>query len=55
MFLTTLEGKENLEESEKVIMASGKVLNSIMARKWPFKSQFMKTHLKVSLVQTGNG
>lgn len=55
MFLTTLEGKENLEESEKLIMASSKFLNSIMSRKWPFKSQFMKTHLKVNLVQTDNG
>ena len=54
MFLTTLEGKENLEESKNLIMASGKFLSGIMARKWPFKSQFMKTHLKVSLVQTGN-
>lgn len=54
MFLTTLEGKENLEESEHLIMASGKFSNGIMARKWPFKSQFMKTYLKVSLVQTGN-
>lgn len=54
MFLTTLEGKENLEESKNLIMASGKFLSGIMARKWPFKSQLMKTHLKVSLVQNGN-
>lgn len=38
MFLTTLEGKENLEESKNLIMASGKFLSGIMARKWPFKS-----------------